>query len=439
MGVTPTLPLALHALPRAGCCAHLRLSRRGDDSDGDLVSPARDPVRLRTAEHGQAAVPEPAAEARVRQRRRQPGRARRSTDRRELSARAGATHRGRARRRAAGRPAERISGTHFQRIDVLRPAYQARRRHPLVLNVGRWSFKKGLDLLLDAIAEIPRVHLALVGFDDGDGTRADLEARRDRIGLRTRVHFVPPFDERQPRELYSEADVFVLSSRDESFGMVAAEAAAAGVASSSPTSAASRSCARPGRARRAGRSGAIRAAIERLLVDDELRERLGEGGRAVARRRPGMRSLRSRRSTTAARSMVDLAVIGQDPAFGGGVRCRLKRSWTEHACSAVDRSSSTTPTQHWPAAGSPSTASRRFANFAALAGSRRGLTEHGPSGSLRRLRRTGWPPCVPAADTAVGSGRHSRTSGPGASEDSTRCGASPSMPMRLFFGVLSAR
>ena len=99
---------------------------------------------------------------------------------------------------------------------------------PLVLNVGRISFKKGLDLLLEAVSRIPDVHVAIVGPDDGDGTLARLEQLRARPELAGRVHLVPPFDDRQPRELYGEADIFVLPSRNESFGMVAAEAAAAG-------------------------------------------------------------------------------------------------------------------------------------------------------------------------------------------------------------------
>ena len=101
---------------------------------------------------------------------------------------------------------------------------------PLVLNVGRLSFKKGLDVLLEAVASLPGVQLAIVGPDDGDGTRELLERRASLPDLAGRVALLPPFDDQQPRELYGEADIFVLPSRNESFGMVAAEAAAAGVA-----------------------------------------------------------------------------------------------------------------------------------------------------------------------------------------------------------------
>lgn len=155
---------------------------------------------------------------------------------------------------------------------------------PLVLNVGRLSFKKGLDLLLEAVAGLPGVHVAIVGPDDGDGTLARLERLRARPQLAGRVHLVPPLDDRQPREVYGEADVFVLPSRNESFGMVAAEAAAAGT----PVVVTDR-C---GVAALLGERAALivppsaerlREAIARLLADPALRGRLGAAGRDVAR------------------------------------------------------------------------------------------------------------------------------------------------------------
>ena len=196
---------------------------------------------------------------------------------------------------------------------------------PLVLNVGRVSFKKGLDLLLEAMAGIPDAHVAIVGPDDGDGTYARLEALRARPELAGRVHLLPPFDDRQPRELYGEADVFVLPSRNESFGMVAAEAAAAGT----PVVLTDR-C---GVASLLGEDAAmivppevepLREAIARVLADAELRARLGAGGRDVARRvswasvvAAAGRALPARDRVGCA-DVIDLAVLGPDPRFGGG-------------------------------------------------------------------------------------------------------------------------
>ncbi len=173
---------------------------------------------------------------------------------------------------------------HTERGTILRARLGIGPEVPLVLNVGRISFKKGLDLLLEAVAGIPDVQLAIVGFDDGDGTYARLEALRARPELAGRVQLLPPFDDRQPRELYGEADVFVLPSRNESFGMVAAEAAAAGT----PVVLTDR-C---GVAALLGERAAVivppevaplREAIQRVLADPALRDRLGAGGREVAR------------------------------------------------------------------------------------------------------------------------------------------------------------
>jgi glycosyltransferase involved in cell wall biosynthesis len=153
----------------------------------------------------------------------------------------------------------------------------------LVLSVGRISFKKGLDLLIDAIAALDGVHLAIVGPDDGDGTLAALEAQRTTLRVEGRVHIVGPLDTSEPFAVYGDADVFVLPSRNESFGIVAAEAAACGV----PTVVTDR-C---GIAETLGpaalvvpcRADAIREAIAQILATPDLGARLAAAGPEVAR------------------------------------------------------------------------------------------------------------------------------------------------------------
>ena len=172
---------------------------------------------------------------------------------------------------------------HEERGTALRARLGLGDEVPLVLYVGRISFKKGLDMLLEAVAEIPQVHVAIVGPDDGDGTLPRLEALRGRLRLNGRVHLLPPFDDQQPRQLYGEADVFVLPSRNESFGMVAAEAAAAGtpvvVTDQCGVAALLEHAAVvvPPHAER------IREGIVRLLADPGLRAQLASAGREVAR------------------------------------------------------------------------------------------------------------------------------------------------------------
>lgn len=155
---------------------------------------------------------------------------------------------------------------------------------PLLLNVGRISFKKGLDLLLEAAADLPGVHVALIGPDDGDGTLERLVALGATVGLRDRVHFLGPTGADGPGAAYADADVFVLPSRNESFGLVAAEAAAAGT----PVVVTDRCGVAEYLAGRGGlvvpcAVAPIREAVSELLADPARRRRLGEEGRAAAR------------------------------------------------------------------------------------------------------------------------------------------------------------
>jgi D-inositol-3-phosphate glycosyltransferase len=106
--------------------------------------------------------------------------------------------------------------------------------HPIVLFVGRIQPLKGLHVAVAALAELHRsdAHLLVVGGPsgaDGPDEMARTQALIEQHGLTGRVHFVAP----QPHHLlstyYRAADVVVVPSRSESFGLVALEAAACGV------------------------------------------------------------------------------------------------------------------------------------------------------------------------------------------------------------------
>jgi glycosyltransferase involved in cell wall biosynthesis len=145
---------------------------------------------------------------------------------------------------------------------------------PLLLYVGRIAAGKGIDHLLAAVRELPDAHLVIAGPDDRHSIETDGE----------RVHTLPMTEE-PPRRLYPQADVFVLASEGESFGLVAAEAAAAGT----PVIVSDR----------CGIAGffedgealvvpyerrAVVEAIRRVLSDPTLRKQLARGGPAAARR-----------------------------------------------------------------------------------------------------------------------------------------------------------
>ncbi len=107
---------------------------------------------------------------------------------------------------------------------------------PVLLFVGRLQPLKGLDVAVETLAGVGRSHrdaqLLVVGGASGpDGERelGRFEAAVRRHGLGDRVRLVPP----QPHHLlstyYRAADVCLVPSRSESFGLVALEAAACGV------------------------------------------------------------------------------------------------------------------------------------------------------------------------------------------------------------------
>lgn len=97
-----------------------------------------------------------------------------------------------------------------------------------VAAVGRLVPQKGFDLLLDAFAgvagDIPDWSLVIWG--EGP-ERARLEAQRDALGLQERVSL--PGVTQEHGGWLRDADIFVLSSRFEGWGIVVGEAMAAGV------------------------------------------------------------------------------------------------------------------------------------------------------------------------------------------------------------------
>jgi glycosyltransferase involved in cell wall biosynthesis len=185
----------------------------------------------------------------------------------------------------------RRNGLNVREFEHLPPRGSLRRQigiaddMPLVLYLGRLSRKKGLDVLLMAFSGItPPATLAILGPDDGDGCAADLQVLRGRLGLRGRVHLLGPRFGREKLAAFSDADIFVLPSRNENFGNAAAEAAASGV----PVVVTDCCGIAPLVRERAGlvvscEAEALRAALARLIADRGLRDRLRRGAVEVRR------------------------------------------------------------------------------------------------------------------------------------------------------------
>lgn len=154
---------------------------------------------------------------------------------------------------------------------------------PLVLYLGRLSHKKGLDLLVEAFSGLPHpAALAIVGPDDGDGCLRELRRLIPRLDLDGRVRVLGPKVGAEKFAALADADLFVLPSRSENFGNAAAEAVACGV----PVVVTDRCGIAPLVRDRAGlvvpcEVQALRSALQRLLSDRDLRERLRAGATAV--------------------------------------------------------------------------------------------------------------------------------------------------------------
>jgi len=152
---------------------------------------------------------------------------------------------------------------------------------PLLLFVGRLRYYKGLHILLEAMPQIGA--RLLIG---GDGPeRARLEAQAARLGVADRVHFLGNIPDADLPALYHAADVFVLPAhlRAEALGLAQIQALASGVPCVSTELGTGTSFANQhgetGLVVPPGDPAALAQAINALLADPSMRQRMGEAGR----------------------------------------------------------------------------------------------------------------------------------------------------------------
>lgn len=158
-----------------------------------------------------------------------------------------------------------------------------------LLYFGRLDIiQKGLDTLLDAMAVIvrnrPEVELRIAGRGK-DMDRVRSMARE--LGIEPNLRFLGAVDEAERQRLFAGAAVQLMPSRFEGFGMVAAEAMAAGVpliAAASGSLPEVVDAPRGGVLVPAGDERALADAAMRLLDDAAAREALSASARKSARR-----------------------------------------------------------------------------------------------------------------------------------------------------------
>lgn len=102
---------------------------------------------------------------------------------------------------------------------------------PVILFLGRLTFKKGIDVLIEAFSRVRRElrsRLVIAGPDD-EGLEPALRAVAQRFGVAGDVALVGPVYGRDRLAALACADVWALSSHSENFGVAVVEAMAAGL------------------------------------------------------------------------------------------------------------------------------------------------------------------------------------------------------------------
>jgi glycosyltransferase involved in cell wall biosynthesis len=104
----------------------------------------------------------------------------------------------------------------------------AKRKHPVIVAVGRLEPVKGFDVLIDAMASASLADARLVVAGQGS-QEAALRRQCDRLGLAHRVAFVGRLGPEALRDQYRHSDAFALSSRSEAMPLALIEAMACGL------------------------------------------------------------------------------------------------------------------------------------------------------------------------------------------------------------------
>lgn len=161
-----------------------------------------------------------------------------------------------------------------------------------LLMAARLQPLKGADLAIRALAQVPafmRPDLMIAGDISADFAdyRAEVERLIDNLGMHSHVHFVGAQNRDDLARLMRHSQALLVPSHSETFGLVALEAAAAGV----PVLASSTGGLREvvvheetGYLMHDREASSWGTALIRLLVDEPLRQRMGVLARVHARR-----------------------------------------------------------------------------------------------------------------------------------------------------------
>lgn len=165
-----------------------------------------------------------------------------------------------------------------------------RQMKPLsILCVARIDRQKNQMMLVELLAHHPEATLRLVGPVTQPDYKAALESRAAELGVAARLSFLGALkpDSRELIAEYRRADIFILASRHEPFGITVLEAWAAGLpVVASDVGGLGRLCAAHPCAAITFASGsmdALEAAYVRIASSPELRQSLAAAGREAAK------------------------------------------------------------------------------------------------------------------------------------------------------------
>jgi glycosyltransferase involved in cell wall biosynthesis len=185
-----------------------------------------------------------------------------------------------------GIPSERITVA-TPGSDPAPPVQGSRDGTVRLLSVGAVVPRKGYDILVAALATLTELPWRLTIA--GDRTRdlravALVDAEIARHGLGDRIAALGAVSAKRLAALYAEADVFVLASHFEGYGMAYAEAVAHGLPVIGTTSGAIPETVPPdaGLLVPAGNVSAFASALRQVVGDDGLRDRMAGASRAAA-------------------------------------------------------------------------------------------------------------------------------------------------------------
>ena len=155
-----------------------------------------------------------------------------------------------------------------------------------LLSVGSVVKRKGFDILLPALAKLTELpwHLTIAGDLTRDAEAvAQLQADLERFDLLNRVRVLGAIDSAHLQVLYSQADVFVLASRFEGYGMAAhglpvIGTTAGAIPDTVPDTA--------GLLAKPGDVDSLQNALRQIIQDQVLRQSLSQGALLAAAQQP---------------------------------------------------------------------------------------------------------------------------------------------------------